>query len=366
MWPSLLIPNNTVSPRSMVFLSYQAPGSAYGAGKAGQQEGGLIVGDAKVVCGIQGMQSFWQSPVYPNASSGKMDPTATPADIAVYGCGWFNESDALASTCCLFNLTADPTEHHDLRLSEPALFASLITELDKQRHTVYQTLYVEPDTSACMDPSQLRAYYGNFLGPPCAKTIPPGLPPPAPPPTPPPAPGPAFALKRGGLCLAPGGTAPAGPPFLTVIAAACTEASKRWTEYPLPASGSAALWGADGPGGTNVPQAAVQVVGHVKPKLYIKLDEHGGTGVNGTIEGYCQRGRVYLNAAMQGEEAAASLTGPTHQGFVFDTEAGSLKSTACKAASTHCLLVPASGAASSLGSCSDPSAKGWAITAESL
>eukprot|EP01052_Picozoa_sp_SAG31_P057502 SAG31_NODE_17056_length_685_cov_0.791809_2_plen_47_part_01 len=44
------------------------------------------------------------------------------------------------------NLTRDPTEHVDLRVSEPALFASVITELDKQRHTVYQTDYTEPGT----------------------------------------------------------------------------------------------------------------------------------------------------------------------------------------------------------------------------
>ena len=385
MWPSLRIPNNSISPRTTVFLSYQAPGSAYGAGKAaGQQEAGLIVGDAKVVCGIQGMQSFWQSTVYPNASSGQMDPTATAADIALYGCGWFNESDALASTCCLFNLTADPTEHHDLRQTEPALFASLMTELEKQRHTVYQTDFVEPDTHACMDANQLRAYYGNFLGPPCAKTLPPGLPPPAPPaPAPAPPVGPAFAMKRGGLCLAPGGTAPAGRAFLTVVAAPCTDASKHWTYFPLPASASSAsssteaeLWGADGPGGTTIrgegdgkgARAVVQVIAHVQPSLYIKLDEHRGAGAgNGTIAGFCQRGRVYLNAAMdQRDQAAAAAAASrdysvTQQGFTFDAERGSFESTACDTASKHCMLVPASGAAASLGSCSEPSATGWSI-----
>ena len=101
MWPSLLVPNNTKSPRSTVFLSYQAPGSAYGAGGPGQQEGGLIVEDAKVVCGIQGMQSFWQSPVYPNVSSGKMDPRATPADIAVYGCGALSQNAARSTSLCV-------------------------------------------------------------------------------------------------------------------------------------------------------------------------------------------------------------------------------------------------------------------------
>ena len=117
-------------------------------------------------------------------------------------------------------------------------------------------------------------------------------------------------------------------------------------------------------------RAVVQVIAHVQPSLYIKLDEHRGAGAgNGTIAGFCQRGRVYLNAAMdQRDQAAAAAAAAsrdysvTQQGFTFDAERGSFESTACDTASKHCMLVPASGAAASLGSCSEqPSATGWSI-----
>jgi hypothetical protein len=76
VWASLMVPNSSASPRRTVFLSYQVPGSAYGAGRPGHQEGGLIIGDAKIVCGVQAMQNFWQSPCYPNSSSSQVSQTA--------------------------------------------------------------------------------------------------------------------------------------------------------------------------------------------------------------------------------------------------------------------------------------------------
>merc|ERR1711988_434303 len=100
------------------------------------------------------MQNFWQAPCYPNASSSKLDPQSTPAAIARYGCGWFNETNPMSSTCCLFNVTADPSEYNDLREEQPSLYASLISELNKQRKTVYQTDWIEPNTTECMTRAQ--------------------------------------------------------------------------------------------------------------------------------------------------------------------------------------------------------------------
>jgi hypothetical protein len=50
-----------------------------------------------------------------------------------------------------------------LRLSEPGLYTTLINELDKQRKTVYQTDYVQENTTQCMTRAQAvsRAFPSN-------------------------------------------------------------------------------------------------------------------------------------------------------------------------------------------------------------
>ena len=60
VWDSLLVPNNTVSPREELFLShYPATGDL-----TGSNDSALILGTHKIICGYQANQGFWQSPMY--------------------------------------------------------------------------------------------------------------------------------------------------------------------------------------------------------------------------------------------------------------------------------------------------------------
>ena len=119
--------------------------------------------------GHQYFRPVWTGHVYPN---GTHEGTASPC---VEG--------------CVFDILKDPTEHHDLRLSEPALFESLRQKLLEEGKSTYQTDYAEPGTAACLNGSQARNLYRNvdvngtekpFLGPMCFSVLPPVPPPPQP------------------------------------------------------------------------------------------------------------------------------------------------------------------------------------------
>ena len=60
MWESLLIPNNTVSPRKELFLSHYPDSGDL----TGSNNSALILGTHKIICGYQANQGFWQSPMY--------------------------------------------------------------------------------------------------------------------------------------------------------------------------------------------------------------------------------------------------------------------------------------------------------------
>lgn len=89
------------SPRTEILLaSSYADKARGGAGKNGSAA--LIVGDMKLVRFSQ-QYCFWTAPLYPNAST-------THAHEEACDCG---------AAGCLFNITADPTEHHDLAQELP-------------------------------------------------------------------------------------------------------------------------------------------------------------------------------------------------------------------------------------------------------
>lgn len=186
VWPSLLVPNNTRSPRTEIFLSYAI-------NDHGATDAGLIIGTKKIVCGHQANQGFWQSEVYPNASSASMDPPyeryPQPNDTwAGFGC--------VAPNCCLFDIfevgvhmtilfeheqsnlpvwpvtpdrharhfVQDESELKDLRTTQPAAFGAMMQALTKRAKTVYQTAWAEPNTPACLTDAQARSFYRGFIG----------------------------------------------------------------------------------------------------------------------------------------------------------------------------------------------------------
>ena len=88
----------------------------------------------------------------------------------------------------MFDLLTDPTEHQDLRRSQPVLFESLRKKLLNAGKSIYQTDYAEPGTETCLNGSQAALLYRNvdingtekpFLGPMCFSELPPVSPLPA-------------------------------------------------------------------------------------------------------------------------------------------------------------------------------------------
>ena len=109
---------------------------------AGGLTGALIKGDLKLlVGGAQGeAQASWYGapPLYfsPNAT----DPKPS---LQYFAC-----SNAVAPFGCLFNLTADPTEHVDLAASHPTLMASMLREFKALNATFHPPYIVPADEKA--------------------------------------------------------------------------------------------------------------------------------------------------------------------------------------------------------------------------
>jgi hypothetical protein len=190
LWGALMVPNGTSSPRTELLLSYYCVVGAtanvsgcdpeavskYGTELWLGLHAGLAAGKMaylswphKIIYGQHMGLGVWTGHVYPN---GTHEGTASPC---VEG--------------CVFDLLKDPTEHHDLQLSEPALFESLRQKRLEEGKSIYQTDYAEPGTAACLNGSQARNLYRNvdvngtqtpFLGPMCFSVLPPVPPPPQP------------------------------------------------------------------------------------------------------------------------------------------------------------------------------------------
>ena len=97
----------------------------------------------------------------------------------------------------LCTIQGDPSEHVDLRVSMPALFALMHARLMVLARSTYQTAYIQPGIK-CLEPEQAKTYYKGFRGPPCFNTSDfPVVP------TPPPAPSDTFQLASpdGVWCL---------------------------------------------------------------------------------------------------------------------------------------------------------------------
>ncbi|EGD79168.1 hypothetical protein PTSG_09899 [Salpingoeca rosetta] len=139
MWP--MIANNEKSPRHEVPLASSLSGENVG-------DGGLIVGDYKIVVGGQRGIGFWTGPLYPNGTANQPG--------SAYGCPYG----------CLFNIKEDPTEHHDIKFDNLDLFWKLKDRLSKLASTAYQT--GEDSEGDCEDPAHvMETRYHGFWGPFC-------------------------------------------------------------------------------------------------------------------------------------------------------------------------------------------------------
>ena len=72
-------------------------------------QAGFILGDLKIVTGNDVNMAIWQGPAYPNATT----PYNNSVKVPGYACS------NPYRRACLFNVSADPTEHNDLSASQP-------------------------------------------------------------------------------------------------------------------------------------------------------------------------------------------------------------------------------------------------------
>ena len=106
----------------------------------------LISGEYKLLYGLQ-VQSFWQAPVFPNASS------------APYGV--LGKHTHICAPACLYNVRDDPTEQHNLVLEHPLVVERLLKRVKELQKTHYFRKS-DIDFPGC---NEALVRNGNFFGP---------------------------------------------------------------------------------------------------------------------------------------------------------------------------------------------------------
>jgi len=101
----------------------------------------LIVGEVKMV--------MWTGPVYPNASS--------PSKIPSFVCS------KKGKIGCLFNITADPTEHNDLVHERPDDANRLLDRLVKVSATMFNPDRGTVQKAACDQVQKNGGFFGPWL-----------------------------------------------------------------------------------------------------------------------------------------------------------------------------------------------------------
>eukprot|EP01043_Picozoa_sp_COSAG02_P000680 COSAG02_NODE_13_length_57813_cov_14.298276_14_plen_234_part_00 len=153
MWP-YISGDIYVSPRTEIMLDSQcySVGSCVN-GSAGKKSpcdpahlciGAIISGNFKLILGMQ-KYGFWMAPVYPNASTDHS--TERPFDC---GAG------------CLFDIQADPGEHHDLAHEQASKFAEMTQLWHQRTATQFEAPRLSPDPAQCA--AYTHAHHG-YTGP---------------------------------------------------------------------------------------------------------------------------------------------------------------------------------------------------------
>ena len=117
------------------------------------EQAGIVVGDLKLVTGVEITMSVFQGARFPNAST----PWTNNSTLKVpsFACSMPNKIG------CLFNVSADPTEHHDLALERPDDAKALLERLRAVSKTQFDPDRGTSQPAAC---AQVRAN-GGFFGP---------------------------------------------------------------------------------------------------------------------------------------------------------------------------------------------------------
>ena len=141
MWP-YLTGKTDKSPRTEIMIGSEH--FRQKTGELGGWNGALISGDLKLILGIQSY-SFWQSPVYPNATTNHTAETT-------FDCG----------DGCLFNITRDPSEYVDLATTMPAELAAMRQLFARRNATMFEARKTA-DKSAAKCTAYVQGH-GGFVG----------------------------------------------------------------------------------------------------------------------------------------------------------------------------------------------------------
>ncbi len=116
---------------------------------------GIIVGDMKLIVGTMVKMTTWTGPVFPNAST----PWTIDSSIDVPGV----QCSTPYKIGCLFNVTADPTEHNDLGLSQWDEAKRLLDRLREWSKTYFNPDRGDADPKACKQLKKNGGFYGPWL-----------------------------------------------------------------------------------------------------------------------------------------------------------------------------------------------------------
>jgi arylsulfatase I/J len=166
-WPSILTANATTSGRDELWLAWSCVGdvtknvtgcgdvqSIYnttGDPTAGQNKDdmGYIAKNWKIVIGQQNKRGIWFGPVYPNGTADGVNVECVSG--------------------CLFDIWKDPTEHHNVKDAEPAVWKMMLGKLLAAGKTLYQTDYGEPGVTCISGEQAAKMYVGHNT---CIKNVP--------------------------------------------------------------------------------------------------------------------------------------------------------------------------------------------------
>ena len=113
--------------------------------------GAIIVGEYKLILGMQDY-GFWQSPVYPNAST---NTTAIKNKALAFDCG----------AGCLFNIFQDESEKYDLATKEPAILSQLTAKFFAHNATAFLQPKLAHNATRCEQyATSHNGYVGPYLG----------------------------------------------------------------------------------------------------------------------------------------------------------------------------------------------------------
>eukprot|EP01062_Namystynia_karyoxenos_P059555 TRINITY_DN5099_c0_g1_i1.p1 TRINITY_DN5099_c0_g1~~TRINITY_DN5099_c0_g1_i1.p1 ORF type:complete len:559 (+),score=177.02 TRINITY_DN5099_c0_g1_i1:81-1679(+) len=151
MWP-YISGSAQRSPRAEIPLGIEGPGGARSLVHGNWSA--LIIGDMKVISGLYN-NTFWMSPDFPNAT-----------ECCRPECWLTNphmDCGTIERPTCLYNITADPTEHTNLAAAMPATVRQMARRMLELRETGYYPDRSERQRTRMLLAAKIK--YGGFLGP---------------------------------------------------------------------------------------------------------------------------------------------------------------------------------------------------------